>query len=590
MINIQNITVKNFMSVGNQTQAVDFNTQLLTLVLGKNLDLGGEDSGARNGTGKTTIVNALSYALYGMPLTNIRRDNLVNKTNNKNMLCAVTFIKDGTTYKIERGRKPNITKFFINDQNQIATDDAQGENKETQEEINKILGMSHEMFKHIVALNTYTEPFLALTPTKQRELIEQLLGITKLSEKASTLLEQNRQTKQDIQEEKIRLDSIKASNEKIQETIKNLKLKSSVYESSTQSQIVEIENNLRDLDAVDIDVEIETHKKLEQLYQNQDKVKTLNRERNSIINALTKNKKKIQTLTEDIAYAKEQKCPTCQQTLVDDKHENLLTKLQAEEQEVTEYKIELEKALGELDKELESITVSEDLPSTYYDSLEDAYNHKNSVAALRKEIEKLQNQTDPYIEQIAELEITAIQEISYDQMNALENLKAHQDFLYKLLTSKDSFIRKKIIEQNLTFLNQKLTQYLREVGLPHTVEFQNDLTVKIEELGRELDFDNLSRGERNRLILSLSWAFRDVWESLNTNMNLLFIDELIDSGMDTSGVEASIKILKKMSREMGKNVFLISHKDELITRVNSVLHVVKDNGFTSYENNVDIVI
>jgi DNA repair exonuclease SbcCD ATPase subunit len=590
MINIQNITVKNFMSVGNQTQAVDFNTQLLTLVLGKNLDLGGEDSGARNGTGKTTIVNALSYALYGMPLTNIRRDNLVNKTNNKNMLCAVTFVKDGTTYKIERGRKPNITKFFINDQNQIATDDAQGENKETQEEINKILGMSHEMFKHIVALNTYTEPFLALTPTKQRELIEQLLGITKLSEKASTLLEQNRQTKQDIQEEKIRMDSIKASNEKIQETIKNLKLKSSVYESSTQSQIVEIENNLRDLDAVDIDVEIETHKKLEQLYQNQDKVKTLNRERNSIINALTKNKKKIQTLTEDIAYAKEQKCPTCQQTLVDDKHENLLTKLQAEEQEVTEYKTELEKALGELDKELESITVSEDLPSTYYDSLEDAYNHKNSVAALRKEIEKLQNQTDPYIEQIAELEITAIQEISYDQMNALENLKAHQDFLYKLLTSKDSFIRKKIIEQNLTFLNQKLTQYLREVGLPHTVEFQNDLTVKIEELGRELDFDNLSRGERNRLILSLSWAFRDVWESLNTNMNLLFIDELIDSGMDTSGVEASIKILKKMSREMGKNVFLISHKDELITRVNSVLHVVKDNGFTSYENNVDIVI
>ena len=590
MINIQNITVKNFMSVGNQTQAVDFNTQLLTLVLGKNLDLGGEDSGARNGTGKTTIVNALSYALYGMPLTNIKRDNLVNKTNNKNMLCAVTFTKDGTTYKIERGRKPNITKFFINDENQIATDDAQGENKETQEEINKILNMSHEMFKHIVALNTYTEPFLALTPTKQREIIEQLLGITKLSEKATILLEQNRQTKQDIQEEKIKLDSIKTSNEKIQETIKNLKLKSSVYESSKQSEIVELQNNIKELESIDIDAEIETHKKLEKLHQNQDKIKTLNREKNSIINALTKNKKKMETLNEDISLAKEQKCPTCQQPLVDDKHENLLTKLQAEEQENIEYKSELEKSLVELDKEIDSISISEELPNTYYDSLEDAYNHRNSLTALGKEITRLQEQTDPYVEQVAELEATAIQEVSYEHMNALENLKAHQDFLYKLLTSKDSFIRKRIIEQNLSFLNQKLTQYLREVGLPHTVEFQNDLSVKIEELGRELDFDNLSRGERNRLILSLSWAFRDVWESLNTKMNLLFIDELIDSGMDTSGVEASIKILKQMSREMGKNVFLISHKDELITRVNSVLHVVKDNGFTSYENNVDIII
>ena len=590
MINIKNITVKNFMSVGNQTQAVDFNTQLLTLVLGKNLDLGGEDSGARNGTGKTTIVNALSYALFGTPLTNIRRDNLVNKTNNKNLLCTVTFVKDGKTYKIERGRKPNITKFFIDDENQISTDDAQGENKETQEEINKIIGMSHEMFKHIVALNTYTEPFLALTPTKQRDLIEQLLGITKLSEKATKLLEQNRQTKQDIQEEKVRLESIQNSNEKIQETIKNLKLKSSVYESNKNSQIVELQNSIKELDAVDIDTEIETHKKLETLYQNQDKVKTLNRERNSIINALTKNKKKMETLMEDIAFAKEQKCPTCQQILVDDKHENLLTKLQTEEQESSDYKAELEKALTDLDKEIDSISISDELPRTYYDSLEDAYNHKNSVSALKKEIEKLETQTDPYVEQVAELEATAIQEVSYDQMNALENLKAHQDFLYKLLTSKDSFIRKRIIEQNLSFLNQKLTQYLREVGLPHTVEFQNDLTVNIEELGRELDFDNLSRGERNRLILSLSWAFRDVWESLNTKMNLLFIDELIDSGMDTSGVEASIKILKKMSREMGKNVFLISHKDELVTRVNSVLHVVKDNGFTSYENNVDIVV
>ena len=172
------------MSVGNTTQAVDFNKQQLTLVLGENLDQGGDDSGSRNGTGKTTIINALSYALYGQALTNIRRDNLVNKTNNKGMLVTLTFEKDGKEYKVERGRKPNTMKFFINNEEQELSDQSQGDSRKTQEDINDLLGMSHDMFKHIVALNTYTEPFLALKNNDQRAIIEQLLGITLLSEKA----------------------------------------------------------------------------------------------------------------------------------------------------------------------------------------------------------------------------------------------------------------------------------------------------------------------------------------------------------------------------------------------------------------------
>ena len=119
--------------------------------------------------------------------------------------------------------------------------------------------------------------------------------------------------------------------------------------------------------------------------------------------------------------------------------------------------------------------------------------------------------------------------------------------------------------------------------------FQNDLNVEITQLGQDLDFDNLSRGERNRLILGMSFAFRDVWESLYQNINLLFIDEMIDSGMDTAGVEGALAVLKKMGRERSKNVFLISHKDELIGRVNHLMKVVKENGFTSYENDIEIV-
>ena len=210
------------------------------------------------------------------------------------------------------------------------------------------------------------------------------------------------------------------------------------------------------------------------------------------------------------------------------------------------------------------------------------------MSNLAQQIATKQVETDPYSEQIEEMQQQALKEITYDTLNELTRLQEHQEFLLKLLTSKDSFIRKKIIEQNLSYLNARLTHYLDRVGLPHTVVFQNDLTVSIEELGRELDFDNLSRGERNRLILSMSWAFRDVFESLYQPINLLFIDEMIDNGLDTQGVENALALLKQMSRERQKSIWLVSHRDELAGRVENILKVVKEGGFTSYNTDVEI--
>ena len=257
-----------------------------------------------------------------------------------------------------------------------------------------------------------------------------------------------------------------------------------------------------------------------------------------------------------------------------------------EHQDAVNFLTELEQGIATL------LTGKKDVPAkpqTFYDSLADAHNHKSSLSALETQLTNKKDENDPYVEQISEMETAALQEISYDNLNDLTRLQEHQDFLLKLLTNKDSFVRKRIIDQNLSYLNSRLTHYLDRIGLPHTVIFQNDLTVEIQELGRDLDFDNLSRGERNRLILSMSWAFRDVWESLYGSINLLFIDELVDSGMDTSGVEASLALLKKMARERNKSIWLVSHKDELAGRVNNLLKVVKENGFTSYSNDVEII-
>jgi DNA repair exonuclease SbcCD ATPase subunit len=227
-------------------------------------------------------------------------------------------------------------------------------------------------------------------------------------------------------------------------------------------------------------------------------------------------------------------------------------------------------------------------PEPYYETVEEALKHQNNLASLETQLINKSDEIDPYQEQIDNLRNTALQDISWEEINSLTELKEHQEFLLKLLTSKDSFIRKKIIDQNLGYLNNRLTYYLDKMGLPHLVTFQNDLTVEITQLGQDLDFDNLSRGERNRLILGLSWAFRDVWESLYQGINLLFVDELIDNGLDANGVENALSVLKKMGRERKKNIFLISHKDELVGRVSNVLKVIKENGFTSYANDLEI--
>jgi DNA repair exonuclease SbcCD ATPase subunit len=240
-------------------------------------------------------------------------------------------------------------------------------------------------------------------------------------------------------------------------------------------------------------------------------------------------------------------------------------------------------------QELESIGDINGRPVTFYDTVEEALKHQNNLASLEEALSRRQQDSNPYTEQIEELRNTAIQDIDWTVVNSLTSLKEHQEFLLKLLTNKDSFIRKKIIDQNLSYLNNRLSYYLDKMGLPHQVTFLNDLNVEITQLGQDLDFDNLSRGERNRLILGLSWAFRDVWESLYQNINLLFVDELIDNGLDASGVENALAILKKMARERNKNIYLISHKDELVGRVNNVLKVIKENGFTSYSTDLDIV-
>ena len=586
MITIKNITLRNFLSIGQVTQAVNFDRQELTLILGENLDLGGD--GARNGTGKTSLIQALSYALFGVPINSIRKDNLVNRTNGKNMMVTLEFSVNGIDYKIERGRKPNILRFYVNSDLQKGLDDAQGENKETQAAIEKVIHMSSDMFKHIVALNTYSEPFLALKNNEQRDIIEQLLGITLLSEKAEVIKGLVKDSKDDIQQEEFKVKAIEEANKRVKEQIDSTKRRQKLWKMKHDEDLERLAVDYQRLITIDIANELQAHKDLTAYNEKRKSIDDLNKLIARCIADESKEEKLINKLTTEIVDLKNHTCYACGQEFHDQKHESVLDEKIKALQEASLQALATNTQYVEHTQTLQELGELGTMPVTHYDTEAQAIKHSSQLENLIKDIERKSDEVDPYGEQITEMENQALQEINFDKINQLTRTMEHQKFLLDILTSKDSFVRKKIIDQNLSYLNGRLTHYLDKIGLPHQVIFKNDLQVEITELGRELDFDNLSRGERNRLILGLSFAFRDVWENLYSPINTLFIDELIDSGLDTMGVENAIAILKEMSRRRQKSIWLVSHREELAGRVPNVLKVVKENGFTSYNTAVDI--
>jgi DNA repair exonuclease SbcCD ATPase subunit len=719
MLKLKRITIKNFLSVGNVPQVIDLDATGLTLIMGENLDAIGDPNAARNGTGKSTIVNAISFALFSWPITPIKKDNLVNKSNSKEMEVILDFEKDGINYRIERGRKPTFTRWYVGDREQLVpdNDESHGDSKWTNAEIVKVLGLSPSLFKHIIALNTYTTPFLNLAAKDQREIIEELLGITMLSLKADklkALLNGDKAlgidgTKDYIKEEEIKIEAITKANEKVEKIISDLENRKKVWDADNSSNVKRLNLSIDKLSHVDIDAELVAHDNKAKKLENDKLVVGLEKELTSFKALKTKldkwdddkvvrvleykkaidelshinienelaaheNKTKKATLVTEISHletsfkqkdknitrletllkkeqdnlakAVEHNCPTCGQEIHDSSLDELIEELNGNilkhttdlKKEQDEVEI-LEKSIEEKNKALGDLGDTK----TYYNKINDAYNHRSTIEQLEKDLEREEKDVNPYLEQVNEIDVGMIegeieklkaivfgncktyydtvdeayehrlklekliserdrevglinpfieqinqtrddglQVVNRDRLESLYMLRDHQAILLKLLTDKNSFIRKKIIDQNLAFLNHRLNHYIAKLGLPHEVKFMNDLNVEITYLGHDYDAGNLSRGEHNRLILGLSWAFRDIWESMNTNINLFFIDEILDSGLDTIGVETAYDILKTFSRDRAKSVFLISHREELLNRSSNVLKVIKENSFTSF--------
>jgi DNA repair exonuclease SbcCD ATPase subunit len=581
-LNFNTLSIRNFLTIGNVTEEIKLDNNLLTLVLGENLDSGGENS--RNGVGKSTILKALFFALYGTSIGNIKKDNLVNNINLKHMEVSIEFNKFGKHYKVVRGRKPAFLQFFVEDGlvQDPTNDEAQGESKYTQQEITKIIGMSPELFKQIILMTTDAEQVVAMKATDQKPIIEEMLGITLISTRAEKLKDIMKNTKEEIKEEEILLKGRHDNNTRISKMISDVQAKSIAFEQKKQDSISTIKSSLAVLAQVDIEQELENHDMIVMLsgykttLTNQKKYKV---QLETNIKSLSS---KIDSLCHQLEHAKNKTCHACNQTITTNNNDNIANELELALNDYDAKQSELDVVTADIQELNNALSEAPDI-HTVYDNKQDAYQHKHTIVAMKEALVVEENLDNPYTEQIESLTNTGLLDISTIELDQKKMLFQHQEFLYKLLTNKDSFIRKKIIESNISSINRKINQYLDLLNLPHEVTFNNDLTIDIDLMGRDFDFPQLSRGERNRVLLATSWAFRKSWEEHNHSINLMMIDEMLDSGLDNSGAEKALHIMKSFVRDEKKTCFLISHKDELIGRVGNVLLIKKEDGFTSLE-------
>ncbi|SOK58516.1 Phage recombination-related endonuclease Gp46 [Yersinia phage fHe-Yen9-04] len=706
MLSIKRISMRNFFSFGNAPQVVDLDSTDISLILGQNNDAapGDDNSGRRNGVGKSAINQAIVFGLYGKSIGNdIKIPNLVNKINSKNCEVIIDFEKDGVEYRIERGRSPTFFNFYRLDENNNVSDESRGEKKDTQEDLTEILGISQLLLEHIVILNASVEPFLSLSQQKQREIIEELLGITQLTEKANLLKDMYKETKRLADQEKFKIETITESNKRIEQSIETLQLRANEFESKKIKTIQELNEHLEDFKDVDFDHLLKIAEEMasaiahnnsrsnletrvtQLVAKHEEYSNSLQSKKNTLINSInelstfnisselklhedleswnslnqllkeTLNTKRFKEqqlksisdkimLQERSLIAEQQKlddianskCPLCKNSLQhDENHENMKHKSENEVEKLLSTIEILKNEQQSTQLEISSLEIYEmpTKPVTYYSSVSEAKLHEHKLEELTKksteediniydeelltvyselesteikdviewysidEVKELQhsynsyissleresNSQNPYFDQIETLKHNSLQSVDYDEYNKLTKLADHQDYLTKLLMNKDSFVRRRIIEQNISFLNSRLQYWIDKSGSQHTVEFLNDLSVDINLNGQSYDFKQLSRGERTRVILSLNLAFRDTYESLYQNINIMFVDELLDNGLDSGGIESAWHMLQDLSAVRGKNIFVVSHREELVNRANSILRVVKEDSFSTVE-------
>lgn len=578
-IEILSLSLRNFSSYGNNTTVINLERPGTTLIMGENLDITTEGASS-NGTGKTSILNALTFVLYDKTISDISKDNLINNINKKNMEVAVNFKIGSDDYIIKRERKAkngNNVYLYINGEDKTL-DSATNTNKR----IEDILGISYDLFTRIVVFSASHTPFLNLSKADQSGMFERLVGLTTLSDKAISLKELIKETENSVQFKKTKIDVLEKEHDRHATQLINAQDRIDRWVITNKNDITELETQLSRLNGVDLEGQQTLHEELTLI--NSQLTQQLNLFE-KIENKITSYNKQVSKDTKELDHLRDNKCPYCLQTYAD-----VDAKITELDNHVVEVNENIKLSIQELDKvdllisELE-LARDDAVKLLTTPNIRDLLRIKSQSDTMLTKIDVLKKATNPHVDSHQELLNTKLEQIDYSSINDLTKEIDHQKFLLKLLTKKDSFVRRALLNKYIPYLNTRLQHYLSDLGLPHKVEFTHEMTAKISQFGRGLDFGNLSAGQRARVNLSLAMAFSDVLQSLHAKVNICFLDEVLDIGLDATGAKSAAKVLKNKAKDDGTSVYIISHKEEIESAFDHALIIQMIKGFSYVKDN-----
>ena len=568
MILFKTIRWKNFLSTGNNFTEIDFQKSNTNLIMGS------------NGSGKSTILDALTFVLYNKPFRKINKPQLVNSVNEKDCLVEIEFSIGSREYKVIRGIKPNVFEIWIDGkvQNQDA---AQSDQQKKLEE--GILKLNYKSFTQTVILGSATfVPFMQLTSANRRDIVEDLLDIKIFSTMNGILKDRVRSCNEVIREASIRKDMIEDKIEMQESFIKDIEKSGKERIDRKEKQV---ENFHKEVDVIMDENDGKTLKIMDEL---QPKLENLNNTKKTLkkLNTIkVKLEQKIQNIVEEHKFFEDNTvCPTCTQPLEEQFRLDKIVDIQEKSKELNEGYKELEAAINvEQEKDIEFTNCSSEINRLN----NDISTNNVRISGINRQIKNLRKEIQDVADQVSNrnTERETLKNLKED-LDKTEKERSSQreevsylDFAHSLM--KDGGVKSKIIKKYLPLMNQQINKYLQMmdfyINFSLDEEFKESIRSPIHE---DFSYDSFSEGEKMRIDLSLLFTWRDIAKMRNSaSTNLLILDEIFDSSLDGAGTDFFTTIIKFVIQDA--HVFVISHKtDELMDKFDRIIKFDKVKGFS----------
>ena len=566
MITFKKIKWKNFLSTGNQWTQINFQDHNTNLIIGT------------NGAGKSTMLDALTFVLFNKPFRKINKPQLVNTTNEKDCCVEVEFSVNSRDYLVRRGIKPNIFDIEVNG-NPLHKEADDRNNQRLLEQ--NILKLNYKSFTQIVILGSSSfVPFMQLTGSNRREVIEDLLDIRIFSMMSGFIKDNLRERRDQIKSLSLKKDNIKDKSTMQNNFIKEL-------EEQGKNNIDNVNVKIKVL-SIEVDAHIE-HNELKEsniidLIKEQEDVTGASEKLVKLNNLKGKISQKVSTITKEHKFFTDNMvCPTCTQEIEEEFRVNRIADVQDKAKELRTGFKELEEAIQkEKDRERQFNTLSKEISKLNNDISQ----NNTRISGCQRQIRDLESEIQRFTDQLANrnTEHEKLIELEKNLKETIEQLASkreeitYYDFAYSLL--KDDGVKTKIIKKYLPFINQQVNRFLQlmDFYINFTLDEEFNETVK-SPIHEDFSYSSFSEGEKMRIDLALLFTWREVARAKNSvNTNLLIMDEVFDSSLDGFGTEEFLKIVRYIIK--GANIFIITHKTELIDKFENCIRFDKVKGFS----------